>query len=308
MSNLSTIFTGFSSFRAKAAPAAAPAPAAIAAPVDLSEHLLTVAADDRHALAALAAYARSCEHETPVRAQAIRTAVIARTLQNHHMVTVPATQVGGEMVPAFRVGQYLCGRGAFDTPQIDPWTAPWTAISYLAAKRLCDDAGLSLLTERQALAIAYNILAQAVNWSGGGVGHGRLYQGLHKGLRDGPQAATHRSTCLSERRWHVLSNGEIIHDMAGNAYCWIFDDVQGERNGIVARPFSTNSPSVERAEPGPYASGMGDGPSAGDDYSGNALIRGGHWCSGDVAGIFHLRAHPADRAEPEIGFRIAAPI
>ena len=80
MSNLSTIFTGLSSFRAKAAPAAAPAPATIAAPADLSQHLLTVAADDRHALAALAAYARSCEHETPVRAQAIRTAVIAPTV------------------------------------------------------------------------------------------------------------------------------------------------------------------------------------------------------------------------------------
>ncbi|QKY11988.1 hypothetical protein [Janthinobacterium lividum] len=274
----------------------------------LAERLLAEAASDRHVLAALAAYAVSCEVESPSRADAIRDAVIARILQNNCMVTVPGTVVGGALVPAFRVGAFLCGQGAFDTIQIDPWTAPWTSISFLEAKRISVECGMALLTERQALAIASNIMHQPVNWTGGAVGHGRLYQGLHKGMCDGPQPGMRRSTCLFERRWHVLSNGEVIHDVSGNAYTWIFDDIQGNADGIVAGPFPTHSPTVERAEEWPYPIGAGDGPSAGADYSGEALIRGGHWFSGDVAGIFHLRAHEAERTEPEIGFRVTLPL
>lgn len=273
----------------------------------LAERLLLEAARDRHVLAALAAYAVSCEVEAPLRSGAIREAVIARTLQNNCMVTVPDTVVGGEVVPAFRVGTFLCGEGAFKTIQIDPWTAPWTSISFSDAKRISVECGMALLTERQALAIASNIMRQPINWTGGAVGHGRLYQGLHKGTCEGPQPGIHRSTCLSERRWHVLSNGEVIHDVSGNAYTWIFDDVQGDADGIVARPFPINSPTIDRIDEWLYQSGAGDGPSAGEDYSGEALIRGGHWFSGDVAGIFHLRVHEVDRVEPEIGFRVTVP-
>jgi hypothetical protein len=289
-------------------PIHAPTMISLGSEAGLPERLLLAAANDRHALAALAAYAVSCETEAPLRASAIRGAVIARTRHNNQMVTVPDTVVGGQLVPSFRVGKYLSGFGAFGTIRIDPWSVPWTSISYLKAKSVCAESGMALLTERQALAIAYNILKQPVNWTGGAVGHGRLYQGLHKGLCDAPQPANHSSSCLSERRWHVLSNGETIFDVSGNAYSWIFDDVQGDANGVVAGPFSPNSPTVERSEEWPYEIGAGDGPSAGDDFRGEALVRGGHWFSGDVAGIFHLRTHQVERGEPEIGFRVTVPI
>lgn len=261
----------------------------------LPELLLSQAAHDRHALAALTAYVISCEGESPSRAGALHNAVITHTLRNNHMVTVPDTVVGGHVVPTFRVGQYLCGRGAFGTVQIDPWTTPWTDISYLEAKALCDGLGLALLTEMQALVIATDIQRRPINWTGGAIGHGQLYQGLHQGFTEGPQPATHRSTHLQERRWHVLSNGDIIHDVAGNAYSWIFDDVQGDANGVIAAPFSPNSPSVERADEWPHDTGQ-------------ALIRGGHWASGTQAGIFHLRTQDVDRPRPDIGFRVTAPV
>ena len=274
---------------------------------DLMARLLLAARTDRHALAALAAYAISCADEAPDRAHVVREAVIARILERLHLVTVPATVVGGELVPSFRVGQYLCGMSAFGTIQIDPWSVPWTAICYRAAQRACAACGLALLTERQALAIACNILRQPVNWTGGKIGRGHLYRGLHRGLGEGPRAGNHRSTCPAERRWHVLSTGQMIFDMAGNAYSWIFDDVQGDANGVVAAAFAAGSPSIHRGDESAVTQDAGPAPGADDDYRGEALIRGGHWCSGETAGVFHLRSEDVDHADLDIGFRAAMP-
>ena len=61
-----------------------------------------------------------------------------------------------------------------------------------------------------------------------------------------------------EQRFLTLSNGELICDLNGNVYQWIFDDVQGDEQGIIARDFAKDSPSITTA---PYPSGshgMGD--------------------------------------------------
>ena len=277
-------------------------------PAGQPERLLLEASSLRQALAAMAALSTASEVEAPSRLGAARDVLIRHAMRTHQLVNVPATMVGDTLVPAFRVGQFLCGRGLYDTIQIDSQSVPWTSIPYAEALRVSYECGLALLTERQALAIAQDILRQPVNWTGGAVGVGRLYQGLHQGVVSRPQAATYLPRQQIERRWHVLSNGDIIFDMAGNAYSWIFDDVQGDARGVVARGFAPNSPTTARSEEWPHDIGAGDGPLPGTDYRGEALIRGGHAGSGAVAGIFHFRTHVIERGEYEIGFRVTAPV
>jgi hypothetical protein len=91
-----------------------------------------------------------------------------------------------------------------------------------------------------------------------------------------------------EARVFTLSNGEQIVDAAGNLYTWIFDDVQGDENGLVARPFAADSPSITSAPHPSMERGVGWYPDADTDWSGYALLRGGCWGSNDLAGVFLL--------------------
>ncbi len=262
---------------------------------------------DCHALPAIAAYAQSCEQAYPLLAADLRAIAAKQVATDNVFVTVPESTVSGVIVPAFQVGQYLVGKSVIDTPVINGNSQPWVDISYTEARSACVLAGMSLLTELQALAIAQDIVAQPINWTGGAVGEGKVFQGLHKGTVDEAQAGTFESPYAEERRWHELSNGERIYDFAGNAYSWIFDDVQGNPDGIVAKPFATVSPSIALA---PYPSrefGMGWRPSAKADWSGGALMRGGYWSDGDRAGVFRLNyAYPGHR-DDNVGFRCTKP-
>ena len=134
------------------------------------------------------------------------------------------------------------------------------------------------------------------------MGEGNVFQGLHKGNVDGVQAAGYESDDEEERRWHQLSNGERIFDFSGHAYTWVFDDVQGDESGIVAKAFAKDSPSI--TAPFPRAEkGMGWRPNVGADWSGNALIRSGYWSSGCSAGVFSLGYGFPDREWGGVGFR-----
>lgn len=181
--------------------------------------------------------------------------------------------------------------------------APWVNINYHDARKACCDAGFALITELQCLAIAHDIAHQDINWSGGKVGKRKLFQGLHKGTVDSAQPGDYESPEQEERRWHQLSNGVRIYDFAGNAYTWVFDDVQGDDQGLIAKAFAENSASITTA---PYPSmerGMGWRPKTGSNWSGVALVRGGFWGSDGNAGAFRLGYYWPDNDSDSVGFR-----
>jgi len=220
-------------------------------------------------------------------------------------VTVPATTLpGGITVPAFRVARWLAARGPGGVVLLSDTARPWVNIAYHAARAACFRSGLGLLTELQALAIAHDLARQAINWSGGA---GRLFQGLHLGGFGGPQPASVASTDPRERRWHELSNGQRIHDFAGNAFSWVFDDVQGDPHGVVAHVFAADSPTVSGAPGLPLDQGLGWWPKAGSNWYGRALARGSSWSSGEGAGMFTVIDERPRSERPYIGFRCTLP-
>jgi len=219
-------------------------------------------------------------------------------------VTVPETTLpNGTVVPTFQVGRYLCTKGDDGRATVNATGKPWVRVSYHDARKACIDAGFKLITELQALAIAWNISQQDNNWTGGKVGEGKLHQGIRLGNVSEAQPGTYLPENFNEQRYHKLSNGEVIYDFAGNAFTWVFDDVQGDEQGLIAKPFADDSPSITTA---PYPSlekGMGWRPDAGRDWSGRALLRGGCWGSGDTAGVFYLNGDWPGRGDGYVGFR-----
>ncbi|MEY2654947.1 MAG: hypothetical protein RLZZ524_1975, partial [Pseudomonadota bacterium] len=99
----------------------------------------------------------------------------------------------------------------------------------------------------------------------------------------------------------------LICDLNGNVYQWIFDDVQGDERGLVARAFTKASPSITSAPFASLTKGMGWQPSPDADWSGHALVRGGFWLSGACAGSFVLDLGWPDRRYVNVGFRCTQP-
>ena len=262
---------------------------------------------DPFAIPALAAYAEACKSEYTPLATDIQNLIGKKLLASSEYITVPeVTLPGGLVVPSFKVAKYLCSRGASDIPVSNATGAPWVEINYQDARDAADRAYLALITETQALAIAFDICQQDINWTGGKVGEGDLFQGLRNDSVDEAQPATFVSEDETERRWHQLSNGEQIYDFAGNAFSWIFDDVQGDGNGLTTI-IKADSISLTTA---PYPSrkkGMGWRPDGQCDWSGRALVRGGCWGSGSYAGAFVLGRGWPVREGGDVGFRCTKP-
>jgi formylglycine-generating enzyme required for sulfatase activity len=230
-------------------------------------------------------------------------------MKNDCFVYVPETTLpNGTIVPAFHVGQYACTKGEEGKAAVSPSAAPWVRINFAEAKEACEKAGYKLITELQWLAIAWNASQQACNWTKGEVGKGKLFRGIRNGNYSSAQPGNVEPADHKERRWLTLSSGERICDMNGNVWQWVFDNVQGNDDGLIAKAFDKESPSIAAA---PYPSeekGMGWRPSSGSNWSGNALIRGGYWCSESDAGAFNLNSDwPGDRSG-DVGFRCTKPI
>lgn len=222
-------------------------------------------------------------------------------------VTIPATMLpGGLSVPSFRVGQYVCTQGRNGKAAVTAEGTPWVRINYNDARMACLNAGYALITESQALALAYQVALQPENWTGGAIGKGKLHQGLRKWSAHAAQPGTHEPSDPDERRWFALPNGQRIFDVAGNVFTWVFDDVQGDEQGLIAKPFAKDSPSLVI----PYPSkdkGQGWTPRIGADWSGRALVRGGCWGSGANAGAFRLNYDWPDGRSGSVGFRCTQP-
>ena len=273
-----------------------------------AEYFVLDLSDDPFAIPAIVAYAAACRADYPALAADLERKAAEKALVASEFVTVPeATLPNGQVVPPFRVTKYLISRGPGDMPVSVATGAPWVEINYHEACAAAASAGLRLLTETQALAIAWNVSQQDINWTGGKVGEGKLYQGLHRESFDGAQAGNIESDYAEERRWFELSNGERLFDVAGNAFSWIFDDVHGDEQGVVARRFESDDISLQ-APYGIREKGMGWRPDGARDWSGDALLRGGCWGSGSSAGAFNLGdVWPGYRGD-YVGFRCTQPI
>jgi hypothetical protein len=222
-------------------------------------------------------------------------------------VPIPETTLpGGRVVPAFRVGRYVCTRGDNDKAAVTAEDAPWVDINFAEAKRACIKAGYFLITESQALAIAYRISAIDANWTGGKVGQGKLYQGLRKWTVRSAQPGTYTPKDADEQRRFFVSGKDSIFDAAGNVFTWVIDDVQGDSTGLTAKPFAKDSPSL--VIPYPAADkGQGWLPKVGADWSGVALVRGGDWDSEANAGAFGLNNGWPGVRNGGVGFRCTQP-
>ncbi len=236
----------------------------------------------------------------------VASAEAAPAVTSNLFINVPETTLPGDIVvPAFRVGQFLCSKNADGLAVVTAEGTPWTGINYHEAREACTQAGMGLLTETQALAIAWNAAGVDANWTKGKVGEGKLFRGLRKGTVSSAQPGNYASTDLKERRWLALSNGERICDINGNAYTWIFDDVQGDEKGLP-KIIKADSLSLKAPYP-PMEKGMGWRPDGERDGSGLALIRGGCWYSVSYAGVFHLCYDWPDYRYDYVGFRSTLP-
>lgn len=221
-------------------------------------------------------------------------------------ITVPETTLPeGTLVPSFEVGRYACSRGVDGKAAVSAIAEPWVSITYFEAVEACARAGYRLITEKQWLAIAWNVCQQDCNWSGGKVGAGDLFSGIRNWNVNCAQPGTYVPEDQEERRWLSLSNDEIICDLNGNIFQWVFDDVQGDDKGIIARNFAKNSVTVTTPPFPSEEKGMGRYEVW--EWPGFALSRGGCWNSGVFAGAFSLDVGYPDIRDSGIGFRCTKP-
>lgn len=215
-------------------------------------------------------------------------------------VKVPATKLPcGLEVPAFEIGQYACSKGLFGRAVVTAEGQPWTNLIYFEAVEACRRAGYKLIRESQWLAVSYNALQVRENRISDSTGKGRLATGIrHKNLNE---AIPLRGSVHHPERWAALSTGERVCDLNGNLQQWVFDDVQGNEEGLLLMgAYATNSPSLT-TDCGYSAYGRGGGllPEGSER---RAAVRGGGTCT-DHSGLFFLYPMPPSRAEAYRGFR-----
>ncbi len=188
---------------------------------------------------------------------------------------------------------------------------PWVNIDRPTARAACQalGGGYDLISTDQWQTIARNIAGVATNWSNGILLDDQLNRGHTDsdpnsslaassddvtGNCSGTNQTCDSSTWDSQRRTHVLSNGNIIWDFAGNVWEWQTND-----NNVVngADDYMANfsggdirqtryGASAFCATPGssPYC-GMGFGNF---NYNAGTVIRGGAYNIGVQAGIFNV--------------------
>lgn len=219
-------------------------------------------------------------------------------------------------------------------------TMHWGSIDRDSAIVACQNNGTKydLITNAEWQTVAQNIELVASNWSGGTVGNGMINRGhsdgtpangIKPGSNDADGCINTGQTCSnttwnSQRRTHVLSNGEVIWDLAGNSWEWIKDnnttgsfgtDTQislltatshtisgtiGSVTGVAKTLFGTSAsyPSFTSGEYGGFGRGwLG--------YDGGAIARGGYWSPSEIAGIYSVRLDlwPGVGFIDDIGFR-----
>ena len=227
----------------------------------------------------------------------------------HAFIRVPEVHLPcGIVVPTFEASTFLCSQAPDSrVPRAASLArlTPWVRVSYWEALAACRASGWSLITERQWLAIAHDAAGQGANWTGENVGKGKLQQGLRRRNVQAPVSGMYQPDDPAEARWKVLSNGARICDFGGNAWSWVYDDIQGGPDGVTGI-IEGDSPSVTTPPCDPRTSGMGIYPKPGDSrmvWDDRGLIRGGGCRSGKDAGVFALYAALLGGQYVSVGFR-----
>jgi len=213
----------------------------------------------------------------------------------------------GLVVPAFQVAQYMNCVGDDGKAYVSGTEVPCVNINFATAIQACKNAGGGLITGSQHLALAWDIVNQPANWTGGEVGKGHVYRGLHKGTLSCAQRNDYEPSDPEERRWHVLSTGDRIYDFAGHLWSWMINDLAGNVDGLAGK-IPADSPYLTTASQYSQAQGMGYRPDGARDWSSYALIRSGCWGSGSCAGVFFLGCDWPVNCYDYIGFRCTKPV
>lgn len=208
-----------------------------------------------------------------------------------------------------------------ESPNSAVANTPWVNIDQQDAKTECASLGKGyhLITNDEWMTIATNVAAQGANWDGGTVGVNEMARGHSDNNpssaceADSSDAnayvetncATRSSTgTFNQRRTHNLSNGEVIWDLAGNAWEWTsyfndsdkpYDATDGSpvaswREYTLIDTFGAMSQTdliSQAAVTGSWSSTQSIGQYyAGTSGSGGALRRGGNWYDATLAGVF----------------------
>ena len=212
------------------------------------------------------------------------------------------------------------------TPVSKPYGIPWVT-TQSSAKNACAAAGYQLISNTQWMALTTDISTVPSNWTSGLVGVGLLIKG-HSDA--GPNqtceananddlAYVDGSVCsgssigdLSQRRTHLLSNGEVIWDISGNISEFVDLSLnqgdQPDSDGFVdypvtetlAMPLTSLIPQEAIANNWDATFGIGqyqEGPS----YTAGRLTRGGSYNDQARAGVFY--ANFFNRTYDTAGFR-----
>ena len=185
------------------------------------------------------------------------------------------------------------------------------------------------MTNDEWMTVARNIENVASNWSGGSVGLGSINWGhtdnspansLAANSDDTQACEGTEQTCSdtvwsTQRRTHVLSNGEVIWDFSGNVGDWIDWTVVTDKASpqFAAIEINTTTPTTAMPqasyfpENASYDSSHGIGRYyPGEDGSGGIAFRGGYWLDSGYAGVFALSLNSSSWSMSNgIGFRCA---
>lgn len=192
-------------------------------------------------------------------------------------------------------------------------------------------AGCHLISEAEWLTVAHNVIGVSSNWSGSSVGSGYMYSGHSDSGPANLLAAstddndgyygTGDTSPSNQRRTLTLSNGEVVWDLAGNAWEWTSGSTAGGQpggGGLAMREWKdvggtgSLNPNPFPSFGTPAASGWTGSNGIGRLYSDSSqgalrgFFRGGSWNNGSSAGVFmlDLSSGPTS-AYGHLGFRIA---
>jgi hypothetical protein len=222
------------------------------------------------------------------------------------------------------------GGVATSQPDLTPWVSiprGATETTSPGAWKACRDLGANydLISNDQWQTIARNIADTAVNWSTGTVYSGQLNRGHSDGVPNNALAADASDTnacsgtgdtCSSttwhnQRRTHVLSNGQVIWDFAGNVWEAVRDNNSSSQgaNGYASTFNSGDSRQTNYGNDQFCAStttspwcGFGNGLV---NYSTGAVFRSGNWVNNIEAGVFasYLGHSTSNGSNNSFGFR-----
>jgi len=209
------------------------------------------------------------------------------------------------------------------------------------AKSYCESQGWHLITNNEWMTIARNAEKLGSNWcalNGSGCGNNPGSQYLVAGHNDnGPSEALRASSddtqaCYStvtadvntacgsgatQRRTHVLSNGEIVWDLAGNVWEWTDNTIMGADKPVgnpsawvewtTVSDFGTSNYDALK----PSNSSWSSSQRVGQYYQGSAsggpyaFLRGGNWYNSSYSGVFTLPLSntPSTSGYATFGFR-----